>query len=49
MPTLFQPPLPSRYAEMPEAEMADGIVRHKRAFGDALVISAKNRCGKMCV
>ena len=38
MPTLFQPPLPSRYAELTEAEMTDGIVRHKRAFGDALVI-----------
>ncbi len=35
---LFQPPLPPRYAEMTEAEIADQIARHKRGFGKSLVI-----------
>ncbi len=35
---LYQPPLPSPYSEMTEAEMAERIAQHKRAFGERLVI-----------
>ncbi|MCK4658953.1 MAG: quinolinate synthase NadA [Phycisphaerae bacterium] len=35
---LFQPPLPSRYAEMTQEQMADEITRRRRAIGRRLVI-----------
>ncbi len=38
MANLYQPPLPSHYGQMSEAEMADRIRAHKKAFGQRLVI-----------
>lgn len=35
---LFQPPLPPRYADLSEAEMAERVRAHKRTFGERLVI-----------
>lgn len=38
MAMLFQTPLPAHYRQLTEAEMADRVRAHKRAFGERLVI-----------